>query len=107
MTTGVSFGNAENISLVTAVVDVASVAAATTVQQTATVLGVQVGDFVTAAPSTFTAGLNYGACIVTAANTVAITVTNASAGALDPASQTFTFLVVRSETLPVKNIVSD
>lgn len=107
MSTGITQGNTENVSLVTAIFDVASVGAATSVQQNVTVLGVQPSDFISVANATHTAGLTYGPCVCTTANTVAMTITNVTAGALDPASQTFTFLVVRGETLPIKNIVSD
>ena len=107
MTTGIIMGNAENVSLVTATFDVASVAAATSVQQNVTVLGVQPSDFISVANATHTAGLVYGPCVCTTANTVAMTIANVTAGALDPASQTFTFLVARSEVLPVRNVVAD
>lgn len=107
MSTGITQGNVENVSLVTATFDVASVAAATTVQQNVTVLGVLPSDFIVVANATHTAGLVYGPCVCTTANTVAMTIANVTAGALDPASQTLTFLVARSETLPIKNIVAD
>lgn len=107
MSTGVLLGNTTNISLVTATFDVASVGAATSVQQNVTVLGVRPSDFIVVANATHTAGLVYGPCVCTTANTVAMTIANVTAGALDPASQTFTFLVSRPETLPIKNILSD
>lgn len=107
MATGITQGNVENVSLVTATFDVASVAAATSVQQTVTVLGVQADDYVAVVNATHTAGLIYGPCRASAANTVLVTIANVTAGALDPASQTLTFLVCRSETLPIKNIVAD
>lgn len=108
MSVGAIRGNVDNISLVTATFDVASVAANTSVQQSVTVLGVKVGDFVTVANTTHTAGLQYGPCaVVTAADTVAVTIQNSTAGALDPASQTLTFLVCRPEFQPVRNIVGE
>ena len=107
MTTGIEMGNAANISLVTATFDVASVAAATSVQQTVTVNGIRTSDYVAVVNATHTAGLIYGPCVASANNTVLMTIANVTAGALDPASQTLTFLVVRAESLPIKNIVSD
>ena len=101
-------GNTDNLSIVTATFDVASVAANTSVQQNVTVKGVRIGDFCSVANVTHTAGLQYGPCaIVTADNTVAVTIQNSTAGALDPASQTLTFLVVRPEVLPIRDIVAD
>lgn len=108
MSVGAILGNVENISLVTATFDFASVAANTSVQQNVTVLGVKVGDFVSITNFSHTAGLQYGPCaVVTTADTVAVTIQNSTAGALDPASQTLTFLVCRPEFIPVRNIVGE
>lgn len=108
MSVGAIRGNVENISLVTATFDVASVAANTSVQQTVTVLGVKPGDFVSVANATHTAGLQYGPCaVVTTADSVSMTLQNSTAGALDPASQTLTFLVCRPEFVPLRNIVGE
>lgn len=107
MSTGIKMGNVSNVSLVTVTFDVASVAAATTVQQTVTVPGVQLNDYVVVTNGTHTAGLYFGQCRPSAANSVFITIANVTAGALDPASQTLTFLVVRAESQPIKTIVAD
>lgn len=75
----------------------ASVAAATTAEQTVTVSGVKVGDFVIAMKPTLTAGVTIGNVRVSAADTVAIQFVNATAGAVDPGSETWKFLVFRPE----------
>lgn len=97
MSVGIIQGNVRNVSVALVAFDVASVAANTSVQQTVTVNGVSLGDFVTVANTTHTAGLQYGPCVVSAANTVLMTIQNSTAGALDPASQNFLFLVARPE----------
>lgn len=107
MSTGITMGNVANVSLVTVTFDVASVAAATTVQQTVTVPGVQLGDFVAVTNGTHTAGLYFGQCRPSAANSVFITIANVTAGALDPASQTLTFVVFRPEGGVAKSVVAD
>jgi hypothetical protein len=81
------------------VLDPASVAAATSAEQTVTCTGVAVGDIVIAVnkPST-TAGVGIVNARVTAANTVGLTFMNATAGAVDPASETYQIVVARFDT---------
>lgn len=107
MSTGIKMGNVSNVSLVTVTFDVASVGAATSVQQTVTVPGVMTNDFVNVSNATHTAGLVYGPCRASATNTVLVTIANVTAGPLDPASQTLTFMVARAESQPIKTIVAD
>lgn len=97
MSVGVIGGNTYSIHVVTATVDIGSVAANTSEAETATVTGVKVGDFVAVSKPSVEAGLMFGTCRVTAANTVEITVMNTTAGAIDEVSETLTFLVVRPE----------
>lgn len=97
MSVGVLNGNAYSVHIVTATVDLGSVAANTSEEETATVSGVKVGDFVSVSKSDLDAGIILGSCRVTAANTVAIQVVNATASAVDADSETMTFLVVRPE----------
>lgn len=97
MSTGIIGGNAFSIHVVTATVDIGSVAANTSEAETATVTGVRVGDFVAVSKPSVEAGLMFGTCRVTAADTVEITVMNTTASAIDEASETLTFLVVRPE----------
>ena len=78
--------------------DPASVAAATTAEQTVTVPGVRVGDYVIdiTKPS-LTAGVGIVNTRVSAANTLAVTFVNATAAAVDPPSETYQVLVLRPE----------
>lgn len=97
MSVGIIGGNAFSIHVVTATVDIGSVAANTTEAETATVTGVKTGDFVAVSKPSVEAGLIFGTCRVTAADTVEITVGNLTGNAIDEASETLTFLVVRPE----------
>jgi len=97
MSTGIIAGNAFSIQIVTATVDLGSVAANTTEEETATVTGVRTGDFVSVSKSDLDAGIMLGTCRVTAADTVAIQVVNSTASAVDAASETMTFMVIRPE----------
>lgn len=77
-------------------VDPANATAVTAVDTDVTVPGVKVGDLVIAIPpATLEAGLAPQTATVTAANTVRVRITNASAGAINGASLTWTFLVFR------------
>ncbi|WP_242176584.1 hypothetical protein [Pseudomonas sp. MONT-RG-20F-20-E-7-02] len=62
----------------------ASVAAATAAEQTFTVPGLQLGDFVDVTPPGITAGVTPSCARVSALNTLAITFINPTAGALTP-----------------------
>ena len=74
-------------------VDVSSVAANTTSEQTVTVNGVATNDFVTVSKPTHSTGLGIVNIRVSAINTVAITFMNCTGSAIDPASETYTFKV--------------
>ena len=87
-------------------IDVASVAAATSAEQTFTLRGVRVGDFVAVSKPSLTAGLAIGSARVSAADTIAIQFINATAGALDPASETYLVNWCRPEVLGV-TVVTD
>lgn len=95
MSVGILGGNIASIHVVTAVVDIGSVAANSSEEETATVKGVKPGDFVVVSKPTVEAGLMFGSCRVTANDTVAITVMNTASSAIDETSETLTFLVVR------------
>ena len=97
MSVGIIPGNAASINIITATVDLGSVAANTSETETATVVGVKVGDFVLAEKPTLEAGLVIGTCWVSAADTVSIQVINTTAGAIDEASETWRFLVIGRE----------
>lgn len=97
MSVGIIGGNAASITVLTATVDLGSVAANTSEEETATVTGVKSGDYVAVMKSDLDAGIMIGTCRVSADDTVAITVMNSTAGAVDAASETMTFLVIRPE----------
>jgi hypothetical protein len=76
----------------TATVDAASSTTGTSSETTVTITGVAAGDIVIATPP---AAFNVGqqvSCIVSAANTVKVRVSNVTAGTVDPASGTWAFL---------------
>ncbi len=83
--------------IIDATVDLASVAAAITANQSVTVNGVLSTDEIIAVipPTTLNNGLAVVQANVTADNTVTLRVINATAGALDAASATFRFVVAR------------
>lgn len=91
-------GNVFGAGVIAVTIDLASVAAATSAEQTFTVPGLQTRDFVFVnIPSTLNNGLGIVGARVSAADTLALRVMNATAGALDAASATFTLLIVRPE----------
>jgi len=73
----------------------ASVAATTAAEQTFTVPGLRVGDFVDVTPPGLTAGVAPVTSRVSAANTLAITWLNPTAGALVPAAGVYQIQVMR------------
>ena len=97
MTTSVVRGNIKAMFAVAVTFNPAAVATITTAEQTVTVTGVKVGDFVIAMKPTHTTGVTIGNVRVSAADTVAIQFVNPTAGSVDPASETWQFLVIRTE----------
>lgn len=78
------------------VFDPASVAANTTAEQTRAVPGLVVGDRVFVNKPTATAGLGIVNARVSATDTLAVTFVNATAGAIDPPSETYLIVAIRS-----------
>lgn len=75
----------------------ASVAAGTTAEQTFTVNGLATNDVILAVEKpTVTAGLGIVGARVSAANTLAITFANVTAGAIDPGAENYTIIALRS-----------
>lgn len=88
-----------SVKYYTATFDPAVVAAATSAEQTVTVTGVAAGDIVLAVTKpTATAGVGIGNARVTAANTVGLTFINAHTTTVDPASETYSFVIGRFGT---------
>jgi uncharacterized protein YijF (DUF1287 family) len=83
----------------------ASVATATTAEQSLTVTGLAVGDMVFWQKPTNTAGVGVVNMRVSAANTLQVTFVNPTAGAVDAASETWTLLVIRPETVTLPSVV--
>jgi len=95
-------GNIARMFAITVTFNPAAVATATTAEQTTTVLGLKVGDFVISQKPTNTAGVGVVNARVSAADTLALTFVNPTAGSVDAASESWSFLVFRPEapTLP-------
>ena len=97
MSVGIMAGNVASLTVITATVDLGSVAANTSEEETATLLGVKLGDVVLCIDSSLNAGQVIAQARVSAADTVTLQVINTTAGAIDAASKTMTFLVARPE----------
>jgi hydrogenase maturation factor len=89
--------NEDRFGVVTFTFDPASVAAATSAEQTVTVSGLKTGDVVALTKPTATAGVGIVNVRVSAANTLAVTFMNATASSVDPASETYTLFWFRPE----------
>lgn len=89
--------NEDRFGVVSLSIDVASVAANTSVEQTFTVPGLKVGDLVLVNKPTTSAGLLVGSARVTAANTIGISFGNLTGSAIDPAAETYLIFVFRPE----------
>lgn len=98
MSVGIIDGNCRSITILEATVDLGSVAANTTEEETATLIGVRSGDHVIVSKSSLEAGLLLGSVRVTADDTIAIQVANVTAAPIDAASETMQFVVFRPET---------
>ena len=98
MSTQAVRGNVLTLFAVSVTWNPAAVATATTAEQTVTVTGVKVGDVVVAynKPAN-TAGAMPVNARVSAADTVAVTFVNPTAGSVDPGSEAWTFVIGRPE----------
>ena len=95
---GIIMGNARSITIMQATVDLGSVAANTSEEETATVPGVQAGDIVIVRKPTLEAGIVIADARVSAADTVTMQVINSTGSAVDAASETMDFVIIRPET---------
>lgn len=96
---GIITGNVRAMGIATVTIDPAAVAAATTAEQTFTVPGLMVGDMVFVNKPSVTAGVGIAGARVSAANTLAIAFVNATAGSLNPASESYRVLWVRPDAV--------
>ncbi len=97
MSTTLPRGNVLKMFAVSLTINPASVAANTTAEQTFALTGLAVGDMVLVSKPSLSAGLSVGDARVSAANTIAITFENHTAGAIDAGSETYQVLVIRPE----------
>ena len=102
MSNGIMMGNATGIYIISASLTPASILTVTTAEQTFTVSGLKTGDHVTVNPPSITAGTGIVGVRVSAANTLAITFVNPTAGTLTPAAGTYTIAVKR----PANNVAA-
>src|ERR1700675_4674710 len=92
----VAYGNVKMIFIMSVALTPASVANATSAEQTFTVTGLQTGDFVDVIKPTTQAGLVIGGVRVSSANTLAINFGNATAATITPtAAEVYTVMVDR------------
>lgn len=91
--------NEDRFGVVSLTIDPASVTTGTASEQTFTVPGLKVGDFVMVnKPST--SGIAIGHCRASAANTLAINFVNATAATVDPVAETYLVFWFRPEKVP-------
>lgn len=87
----------DRYGIISVSIDVTSVPANTTSEQTVTVQGLQVGDFVEVMKPSHSTGLGVANSRVSAANTLAVTFMNNTASAIDPAPETYLVFWFRPE----------
>lgn len=106
MAEGITSGNVRGLWLVQFVFDAAAVSTVTTAEQTVTVPGLRPSDVVFINKPSLTAGVGIANARCSAADTLSITYVNPTAGSVNPASETYTALIVRASGSPV-GAVSD
>ena len=82
--------NGNSYGLASITLDVGSIAANTSEEETYTVEGLETGMFVSVNKPSLTAGLAVGNARVSANDTLALQFINSTAGALDPGSEVYT-----------------
>lgn len=98
MSSGIITGNVASMGVITTSINVASVAANTTAEQTFTIPGLRTGDFVEVSKPSLSAGLGIANARVSATDTIAISYVNATASPIDPAAETYLILWVRPDS---------
>jgi hypothetical protein len=89
--------NEDRFGVCTLALDVTSVAANTSAEQSFTVKGLKAGDFVHVNKPSLHAGLVVSTARVATADTLAITFGNTTAAAIDPAVETYLLFYFRPE----------
>lgn len=95
MTVGILMGNSAGMYNITATLTPTSVTSVTAPTQTFTVVGLKIGDVVTVNPPSQLAGVTLTAARVSAADTLALTFANPTAGNLVPSAGAYLISVVR------------
>lgn len=93
-------GNVAVMNIVQATWDIPSVAANTTEEETFTLAGVKVGDYVHVSKADLDAGIIFGSARVTAADTIGVQISNPTASPVDAAEETVTVFMGRPEGVP-------
>lgn len=107
MSAGVIMGNIRSMNIVSATVDLGSVAANTTEEEDAVLTGVKVNDTVIPVKPTLEAGLAILGVRVDEDDSLKITVGNFTGSPINEASETISFLVVRPEGNVAQTQIAD
>lgn len=107
MTYGIQFGNAQGCFLLAATLTPAQVATITTAEQSFTVPTLKVGDIVFVTSPSHVAGVALANARVSAADTLALTFVNPTAGGVTPAAGSYKIAVFRPENGVAATIASD
>lgn len=107
MSTGIIGGNTFGSYVISASLTPVEVATITAAEQTFTVTGLKTGDHVVVNPPSVTAGVALASARVSAANTLALTFVNPTAGALTPAAGSHRIHITRPERNSPATAISD
>jgi hypothetical protein len=101
MTTAIARGNVSKLFVLSPTLTSVAVATITTAEQTYTVPGLQLGDVIVAAqrPANSPVGVGIVGGRVSAADTLALTWVNPTAGSVTPAAAAITLVVARPENV--------
>jgi hypothetical protein len=101
----VARGNIINQWAIAVTLSPVSVAASTNAEQTFTILGLHLGDFIWVNKPTTQTGLQLGGCRVSAKDTLAINFANSTGSPITPtASEVYTIFVARPDNLTSGNV---
>lgn len=92
-------GNIDKLKIISVTLNPSSVAANSTATQTVTVPGVRPGDFVYAIKPIDTAGFGVTGARSLSPDTVQLSIANPTGSAADPGSETWLFLIARSDAI--------
>jgi hypothetical protein len=107
MSIGILNGNTFGLYLIKATLTPAEVATITSAEEEFTVTGLKVGDQVQVNPPGLTAGASLSGARVSAANKLALTFVNPTAGGVTPLAGVYTIQVFRPEGQTAKTAIGD